>query len=175
MVTSIVGCGSLFGVVLVGELVVGCVSFCVILFTAVGMGNCGLGVSSIIVCDSDVLCDVWSFCCADSFCSSTSVVVRLSVICWSGPPPGDVGSFWEAFFCVGASICLRSSMVGNVSGVLFWLVCVTVFFRVAFYLVLFCHGGRRGWGGVCGSGLLSRVVNSSLSALRSGLGGRVIC
>ena len=147
MVRSIVGCGTLFGVVLVGELVVGCVSFCVILFTAVGMGNCGLGVSSIIVCDSDVLCDVWSFCCADSFCSSTSVVVRLSVICWSGPPPRDVGSFWEAFFCVGASICLRSSMVGNVSGVLFWLVCATVFFRVACHLVFFCLvGGGGAWG-----------------------------
>ena len=65
MVRSIVGCGTLFGVVLVGELVVGCVSFCVISFIAVGMGNCDLGVSSVIVCDSGVLCDGWSFCCAD--------------------------------------------------------------------------------------------------------------
>ena len=73
MVRSIVGCGTLFRVVLVGELVVGCFSFCVISFIAVGMGNCDSCVSSIIVCDSGVVCDGWSFCCADSFCSSTSV------------------------------------------------------------------------------------------------------
>ena len=75
MVRSIVGCGTLFGVVLVGELVVGCVSFCVISFIAVGVGNCDSGVSSIIVADSGVLCDGWSFYCAGSFCSSTSVVL----------------------------------------------------------------------------------------------------
>ena len=55
MVRSIVGCGTLFGVVLVGELVVGCVSFCVISFIAVGVGNCDSGVSSIIVGDSGVV------------------------------------------------------------------------------------------------------------------------
>ena len=37
---SISGCGTLFGVVLVVELVVDCVSFCVISFVAVGVGNC---------------------------------------------------------------------------------------------------------------------------------------
>ena len=60
------------GGVLIGELVVGSVSFCVISFIAGGMGNCDSGVSSIIVDDSVVVCDCWSFCCADSFCSSTS-------------------------------------------------------------------------------------------------------
>ena len=60
---------------LVAELVVGCVSFCVISFIAVGVGNCDSGVSSIIVADSGVLCDGWSFYCAGSFCSSTSVVL----------------------------------------------------------------------------------------------------
>ena len=49
MVRSIVGCGTLFGVLLVGESVVGCVSFCVNSFIAVGMGNYDSGVSSIIV------------------------------------------------------------------------------------------------------------------------------
>ena len=75
MVRSIVGCGTLFGVVLVGELVVGCVSFCVISFIAVDLGNLDSGVSSIIVSDSGVVCDGWSFYCAGSFCSSTSVVL----------------------------------------------------------------------------------------------------
>ena len=64
MVGSIVGCGALFGVMMIGELVVGCVSLCVISFIAVGMGNCDSGVSSIIVCDSGVICAVWSFCSA---------------------------------------------------------------------------------------------------------------
>ena len=75
MLRSIVGCGTLLGVVLVGELLVGCVSFFVISFIAVGVGNCDSGVSTIIVGDSGVVCDGWSFCCADSFCSSTSVVL----------------------------------------------------------------------------------------------------
>ena len=56
MVRSIVGCGTLFGVVLVGELVVGCVSFCGISFI-VGVSICDSGVSSIIVGDSVVVCD----------------------------------------------------------------------------------------------------------------------
>ena len=73
MVRSIVGCATLFGVVLAGELVVGCVSFCVTSFIAVSMGNCDSGVSSIAVCDSGVVWDGWLFCCADSFCPSTSV------------------------------------------------------------------------------------------------------
>ena len=75
MLRSIVGCGTLLGVVLVGELLVGCVSFFVISFIAVGVGNCDSGVSTIIVGDSVVVCDGWSFCCADSFCSSTSVAL----------------------------------------------------------------------------------------------------
>ena len=57
MVRSIVGCGTLFGVVLIVELIVGCVSFGVISFIAVGMSNCDSGVSSIIVCDSSMVCD----------------------------------------------------------------------------------------------------------------------
>ena len=99
MVRSIVGCGTLFGVVLVGELVVGCVSFCVISFIAVGMGNCDSGVSSIIVCDSGVVCDGWSFCCADSFCSSTSVALfgfRLRSCCPSHITRTHLPRMWTA-------------------------------------------------------------------------------
>ena len=47
--------GHCLGLVLVGELVVGCVSVCVISFIAVGVGNCDSGVSSIIVGDSGVV------------------------------------------------------------------------------------------------------------------------
>ena len=53
----IVGCGTLFGVVLVVELVVVCLSFSVISFIAVGVGNCDSGVFSIIAGDSGVVCD----------------------------------------------------------------------------------------------------------------------
>ena len=69
---SIVECGTFFGVLLVGQLVVGCVSFCVISFIAGGVGNCDSGISSIKVGDSVAVCGGWSFCYADSFCSSTS-------------------------------------------------------------------------------------------------------
>ena len=75
MVRSIAGCGTLFGVVLLVELVVGCVSFRGISFIVVAVGSCDSGVSSIIVGDSGVICDGWSFCYADSFCSTTSDVL----------------------------------------------------------------------------------------------------
>ena len=68
MVRSIVGCGTLLGVVLVGELVVDCVSFYVISFIAVDVVSCDSGVSSVIVGDSGVVCDSWSFCFVDPFC-----------------------------------------------------------------------------------------------------------
>ena len=100
MVRSMVGCGTLLRVVLVGELVVGCVSFCVISFIAVGMGNCDSGVSSIIVGDSGVVCDGWSFCCADSFCSSTSVALfgfRLRSGCPSYITRTHLPKMWAAF------------------------------------------------------------------------------
>ena len=100
MVRSIVGCRTLFGVALVGELVVGCVSFCVILFIAVGMGNCDSGVSSLIVCDSGLVCDGWPFCCANSFCSSTSVALfglRLRSGCPSYITQTHLPKNWTAF------------------------------------------------------------------------------
>ena len=100
MVRSIVGCETLFGVLLGGELVVGCVSFCVNSFITVGMGNYDLGVSSIIVCDSGVVCDVWSFCCVDSFCSSTSVAwfdFRLWSSCSSYITRTHLPKMWTTF------------------------------------------------------------------------------
>ena len=100
MVRSIVGCGTLFGVVLVGELVVGCVSFCVILFIAVGVGTYDSSVSSTIVGDSGVICDGWSFCCSDSFCSSSSDVL-FGFRLWSGCPSyitrTHLPKMWSAF------------------------------------------------------------------------------
>ena len=51
MARSIVGCGTLFVVVLVGELVVGCVSFCGVSFIVVCVANCDSDVSSIIAHD----------------------------------------------------------------------------------------------------------------------------
>ena len=75
MVRSIGECGTLFGVVLLGELVVSCVSFHGISFIVVAVGSCDSGVSSIIVGDSGVICDGWSFCYADSFCSTNSDVL----------------------------------------------------------------------------------------------------
>ena len=74
MMRSIVGCGTLFGVVLVGGLVRLCFILCYFIYCC-WCGNCDLGVSSIIVGDSGVVCDGWSFCCVGSFCSSTSVVL----------------------------------------------------------------------------------------------------
>ena len=79
MVRSIVGCGTLFGLVLVGELVVCCVFFCGISFIVVCVSSCDSGVSLIIVGNSVVVCGGWSFCCANSFCYSTSDV--LLVVC----------------------------------------------------------------------------------------------
>ena len=100
MVRSIVGCGMLFGVLLVGELVVGCVSFCGISFIVVGVGSCDSDVSSVIVGDSGVVCDGWSFCCAASFCSSTSDVLfgfRLRSGCPSYITRTQVPKMWTAF------------------------------------------------------------------------------
>ena len=66
---------TLFGVVLLGELVLGCVSFCGISFIVVGVGNCDSDVSSVVVDDSSVVCEGLLFCCADSFSSLTSGVL----------------------------------------------------------------------------------------------------
>ena len=100
LVRSIVWSGMLLGVVLVGELVVGCVSFCVISFIAVGVGNCDSGVSSITVRGSVVVCDNWSFCCADSFRSSISDVL-FGFRLWSGCPSyimqTHLPKMWTAF------------------------------------------------------------------------------
>ena len=100
MVRSIVGCGTLFGVMLVGELVVGCVSFRGISIIVIGVGSCDSGVSSIIVSDSGVVCDGWSFCCADSFCSSTSDALfgfRLRSSCRSYIMRTYLPKMWTVF------------------------------------------------------------------------------
>ena len=100
MVRSIVGCGTLFGVVLIDELVVGCVSFCGISFIVVSVGSCDSGVSSVLVGDSVVVCDDWSFCCADSFFSSTSDVLldfRLRSDCPSYIMQTHLPKMWTAF------------------------------------------------------------------------------
>ena len=88
MVRSIAECGTLFGVVVVDELVIGGAIFCGISFIVVDVGNCDSGVSgikvgvgiwdagvpSIVAGILDVVCGGWSFCGADSFCSSSSDV-----------------------------------------------------------------------------------------------------
>ena len=51
MARSIVGCGTLFVVILVGDLVVGCVSFCGVSFIVFRVANCDSYVSSIIAHD----------------------------------------------------------------------------------------------------------------------------
>ena len=115
------------------------------------MGNCDSGVSSVIVCDSGVVCDGWSFCCAlihsvrllQLHCL-VFVYGQVVVLYYSEPPPKDVGSFWEVFFYVGASIYSLSGMVGNVANVLFWVVYsvyVTIFFHVACHYGFFCVKG----------------------------------
>ena len=152
MVRSIIGCGTLFGMVLVGELVVCCVSFCVISFIAVSVGNCDSGVSSIIVGGSGVVCDGWLSCCADSFCSSTSDVLlgfHLRSGCLSYITRTHLLKMWTAFgkcsFMLEHLYTRVVGMVGNVCNGLFcvvYSVYVAIFFNVECHFVFLCFEGK---------------------------------
>ena len=97
---STVGCGTLFGVVLVGELVVGCVSFCCISFIVADMGSCDSGVFSIIAGDSGVVYDGWSFCCTGFFWLiyfRCTVWFSFTVRCPSYITRTHLPNMWTAF------------------------------------------------------------------------------